>query len=136
MKKKVGLWLLSAVAIACIVYGLTSCSGMGVKQETAYETITISYESVAMMAFPSVKVYIDRREQNGSLVGEPLAKAKANYMAAVALFKKAGNLYVDYISGTPGTDFKLFPMMLRQVAIMLADLSGGSVQANTLTIPK
>ena len=101
------------------------------------ETITISYETVGMIAFPTVLAYLQQRELNGSLTGQALANAKVAYANAKAKYVQAGDMIIQYIQGPQpgGNVMSQVAIMLRQVAILLADLSGGKVVGNQLTIP-
>lgn len=102
-----------------------------------YEAITISYESVGMIAFPTVLAYLQQRELNGSLSGDALVNAKAAYANARTKYIEAGNMIIGFIQApqvNPNV-MSSVALMLRQVAIILADLSGGTVQNNVMTIP-
>jgi len=111
---------------------LTSCAlFQGAKK---METIIISYETLATVAFPTVLVYLQQREKNGSLAGPALDNAKKQYAEARRLAIQAGDMLKAGIGGQPA-NFALVPSLLRQAAIILADLSGGKVQGNELTIP-
>ena len=99
------------------------------------ETVVISYETIATVAFPTVLVYLQQREKNGSLSGDALASAKNRYAEARALIIKAGDILKNGIGGQT-IDASLVPSLLRQAAVILADLSGGNVSGNNLTIPK
>ncbi len=98
------------------------------------ETIIISYETLATVAFPTVLVYLQQREKNGSLSGDSLTNAKKKYAEARKLAIQAGDMLKAGIGGQ-SANFALVPSLLRQAAIILADLSGGSVSGNDLTIP-
>ncbi len=98
------------------------------------ETIVISYETLATVAFPTVLAYLQQREKNGSLAGDALAQAKKQYTQARQLAIQAGDMLKAGISGQ-STSFALVPSLLRQAAIILANLSGGTVSGNDLTIP-
>ncbi len=98
------------------------------------ETIVISYETLATIAFPTVLVYLQQREKNGSLAGDALINAKRKYAEARRLAIQAGDMLKAGIGGQPA-NFALVPSLLRQAAIILADLSGGKVSGDDLTIP-
>jgi hypothetical protein len=101
------------------------------------ETMVISYESIGTIAFPTVLAYLQERERNGSLAGNALVKTKAAYAEAKAQYIKAGDAMISIVqgSGTPITPAAIAGL-LRQVAVMLADLSAGNVSGNTLTVGK
>lgn len=126
MKRKLAI-------IFVLIAFLTSCAwfqGAG-----KMETIVISYETLATVAFPTVLIYLQQRQANGSLSGPALDNAKKKYAEARKLAIQAGDMLKAGIGGQPA-NFALVPSMLRQAAIILADLSGGKVQGNELTIPK
>ncbi len=116
------------------IFMLSACGGTQTIQNRT-ETMVISYETIGTLAFPTVRAYIQQREANGSLVGDKLVLAKAQYNQAVDKFVEAGDLVKNYISFPKTTPIANLPLLLRSVAILLADLSGGSVQGNTLTVP-
>ena len=125
MKRKI-------VSLMVLMVFLTSCAWFqGAKK---MDTIVISYETIATIAFPSVLSYLQQREANGSLSGDPLANAKKQYAEARRLAIQAGDMLKAGIGGQPA-NFALVPSLLRQAAIILADLSGGKVSGNELTIP-
>lgn len=101
------------------------------------ETMVISYESIGTIAFPTVLAYLQERENNGSLAGDALIKAKSTYAEAKKQYIKAGDAMISIVQGT-GTPLTPAAIsgLLRQVAIMLADLSAGNVSGNTLTVGK
>ena len=120
------------VSVVILLAFLTSCAWFqGAKK---METIVISYETLATVAFPTVLVYLQQREINGSLSGDALVNAKKQYAEARRLAIQAGDMLKAGIGGLPA-NFALVPSLLRQVAIILADLSGGKVSGNDLTIP-
>lgn len=99
------------------------------------ETVIISYETLATVAFPTVLTYLQQREKNGSLAGDSLTQAKKQYAQARQLAIQAGDMLKAGIAGQ-SSGFALVPALLRQAAVILADLSGGKVSGNELTIPK
>jgi len=121
-----------------LIWLLVSCAGMQTIQGRT-ETMVISYESIGTIGFPSVLAYLQQREKNGSLIGDALIKAKADYGLARSKFIKAGDATISIVqgTGTPVTPSTI-ALLLREVAIILADLSapaGGQVKGNTLTVP-
>ncbi len=112
---------------------LTSCAWMQTAKGKT-ETIVISYETLATVAFPTVLVYLQQREKNGSLAGTTLINAKKKYADARRMAIQAGDMLKAGIGGQ-SANFALVPSLLRQTAIILADLSGGTVSGNDLTIP-
>ena len=98
------------------------------------ETIVISYETLATVAFPTVLAYLQQREKNQSLTGDALANAKKQYAEARRLTIQAGDMLKAGISGQ-SANYAVVPSLLRQAAVILADLSGGKVSGNELTIP-
>ncbi len=132
----VSFMLIFALIIVLLLNSLpiTGCA-IWQKQGGKTETIVISYETLATVAFPTVLVYLQQREANGSLAGDSLVNAKKKYAEARRLAIQAGDMLKAGIGGqTP--NFALVPSLLRQAAIILADLSGGKVLGNELTIPK
>ncbi len=126
MKKKCSImFFLMMFLVSCALF-------QGAKKT---ETIVISYETIATIAFPCVLSYLQQREANGSLAGEALINAKRKYAEARRLAIQAGDMLKAGIGGQP-VNFALVPSLLRQAAIILADLSEGKVQGNELTIPK
>lgn len=123
-----------AVLPILFCFALTACAGLQTVQSRT-ETIVISYESIATIGFPTVLAYLRQREANGSLAGQELADAKAKYALARQTFIQAGDVLKQYIQGQDPNLLASFPLLLRQVATMLADLGGGSVQGNNLTVP-
>ncbi len=122
------------VSVIILMAFLTSCAFFqSAKGKT--ETIVISYETLATVAFPTVLAYLQQREANGSLAGDSLINAKKKYAEARKLAIQAGDMLKAGIGGQPA-NFVLVPSLLRQAAIILADLSGGKVKGNELTIPK
>lgn len=100
-------------------------------------TVLIGYESVATIAFPTVEAYLERREANGTLSGDNLVKSKATYAQARTQFLGVGDTMSAYIDGKlPASALANIPVILRQVSIFLADLSGGKVEGNKVSIPK
>jgi hypothetical protein len=125
MKKFVNSW----VAMVMAVMFLVSC-GATQTPEAATETMVVGYESTAMVVFPTVVVYCQTREKNGSLTGEQLVQFKASYKTAADMFVKAGDTAKGYIDGTfPPSALSLLPTVMQQIAIILANLSGGPLQA-------
>jgi len=120
------------VGVSILMLFLASCVLFQGKGKT--ETIVISYETLATVAFPTVLVYLQQREKNGSLAGDALVNAKKQYAEARRLTIQAGNMLKAGIGGQ-AANFALVPSLLRQAAIILADLSGGKVSGNDLTIP-
>ena len=98
------------------------------------ETIVISYETLATVAFPTILVYLQQREKNGSLAGDSLATAKKRYAEARGYAIQAGDILKAGIGGQT-TNLAMVPVLLRQAAIILADLSAGQVSGNNLTLP-
>ncbi len=117
-----------------LIVALGACAGTQTIQNRT-ETIVISYESIGTLAFPTVRAYIEQREANKSLSGDALVSAKKTYNDAVDKFDQAGNLIKSYVSAPKTTPIAQLPVLLRSVAVLLANLSGGSVQGNTLIIP-
>ena len=128
MKKKL-------IVLAILVAFCASCA-LFQTATTKTETIVIGYESIAMVAFPTVRTYLVQREANGSLAGQALIDAKVKYALAKEKFIQAGNLLKMAIESPQVVTMQTFTTALQAVAVMLADLSGGSVQGNQLTIPK
>ena len=129
--------LLAVVIITAFVVSFTSCAGWQTPQ-MRMETITISYESVGMVAFPAVLAYLKQREINGSLAGDALAKAKESYREAKAIYIRAGDLLIVFVGGdgqAPQPLMAQVAILLQEVAKILADLSGGKVDGNKLTVP-
>ncbi len=120
------------VSVIILMVFLTSCAWFQGAKKT--ETIVISYETLATVAFPTVLVYLQQREKNVSLAGDALTNAKKKYAEARRLAIQAGDMLKAGIGGQPA-NFALVPSLLRQAAIILADLSGGKVSGNELTIP-
>jgi hypothetical protein len=112
---------------------LTSCAWM-LTAKGKTETIVISYETMATVAFPTVLAYLQQREKNGSLSGDALVGAKKKYNWARELTIQAGDKLKAGIDGQ-AANFALVPSLLRHAAMILADLSGGKVSGNELTIP-
>ncbi len=130
MKKKVSLILVIMMLM------LSSCAILGINiSKGKTETIIISYETLATVAFPTVLAYLQQREANGSLSGPGLINAKKKYAEARKLAIQAGDMLKAGIGGQPA-NFALVPSLLRQAAIILADLSGGKISGNELTVPK
>ncbi len=120
------------VSVMVLMLFLSSCAWFQGAKKT--ETIVISYETLATVAFPTVLVYLQQREKNGSLAGDALINAKRKYAEARRLAIQAGDMLKAGIAGQAGS-YALVPSLLRQAAIILADLSGGTVSGNDLTIP-
>lgn len=121
------------VSIIMLMVFLAGCAWFqNAKGKT--ETIVISYETLATVAFPTVLVYLQQREKNGSLAGDALTNAKKKYAEARKLAIQAGDMLKAGIGGQPA-NFALVPSLLRQAAIILADLNGGKVAGNELTLP-
>ncbi len=122
------------VSVLILMVFLTSCTFFqSAKGKT--ETIIISYETLATVAFPTVLSYLQQREANGSLSGPGLINSKKKYGEARKLAIQAGDMLKAGIGGQ-APNYALVPSLLRQAAIILADLSGGKVSGNELTIPK
>lgn len=121
-----------SLSILVLLLFLASCSWFQGAKKT--ETIVISYETLATVAFPTVLAYLQQREKNQSLTGDALIKAKKQYAEARRLAIQAGDMLKAGISGQTA-NYALVPSLLRQAAIILADLSGGKVSGNELTIP-
>jgi len=133
--KKLALFFGVALILGLLAVGC----GLFETPEARMQTITISYESVGMVAFPTVLAYLQQREINGSLSGDALASAKVAYANARQKYIEAGNLIISYIAGTAptgGNPMAQVAVILRQVAVLLADLSGGKVSGNSMTIPQ
>lgn len=122
-----------SLSLLLVLVLLTSCA-LWQKQGGKTETIVISYETLATVAFPTVLVYLQQREKNGSLAGDALASTKNQYAEARKMTLQAGDMLKAGISGQSGA-YNTVPALLRAAAIILANLSGGSVQGNELTIP-
>jgi hypothetical protein len=126
------------IAVALILGLIVGCAAWQTAQGRM-ETITISFESVGMIAFPTVLAYLQQRELNGSLSGPALEQAKVAYGNARAKYIEAGNFLIEYLNGPPvpaGNYMAQVSVLLRQVAVILADLSGGKVEGQSLTLPK
>ena len=121
-------------ALLVLLTFLASCAWLQTPQGKT-ETIVISYETIATVAFPTVLAYLQQREKNGSLSGDGLKSAKNRYAEARTLAIQAGDVLKKGIAGQT-VDVTLVPSLLRQAAVILADLSGGVVAGNSLTIPK
>lgn len=126
MKRKI-------VGVMVLMVFLVSCAWFQTAKGKT-ETIVISYETMATVAFPTVFAYLQQREANGLLSGDALVGAKKKYNWARDLTIQAGDLLKAGIGGQPA-NFALVPSLLRQAARILADLSGGKVSGNELTIP-
>jgi hypothetical protein len=125
MKKFVNSW----VAMVMVVMFMVSC-GATQTPEAATETVVTGYESVAMVVFPTVVIYCQTREKNGTLTGDQLIQFKASYKTASDMFVKVGDTAKGYIDGTfPPSALALLPTVMQQIAIILANLSGGPLQA-------
>jgi hypothetical protein len=123
------------VALTLVLAFLSACAYFQtVKART--ETMVISYETVGMVAFPTVLAYLQEKEKNGSLSGDALVKAKASYKTAKSIYVKAGNGMIQIIDGKPGVSTADIAVLLRQVAVLLADLGDGKVEGNSLTLTK
>ena len=121
-------------ALLVLLTFLASCAWLQTPQGKT-ETIVISYETIETVAFPTVLAYLQGREKNGSLSGDGLTSAKNRYAEARTLAIQAGDVLKKGIAGQT-VDVTLVPSLLRQAAVILADLSGGVVAGNSLTIPK
>ena len=128
MKRK----FVSVGIIIMLMVFFSSCAWFQGAKKT--ETIVISYETLATVAFPTVLVYLQQREKNGSLSGPALVDAQKKYAEARRLAIQAGDMLKAGISGQ-AAKYALVPSLLRQAAIILADLSGGALSGNELTIP-
>ena len=134
MKRKILLWSFVLAAFICV-----SCAGWDTIQGRT-ETMVISYEAVGTVGFPTVLAYLQQREKNGSLSGDALLNAKAIYKKAREKYIQAGDIMIGVVNGTstPVTPATI-AVLLREVAIMLADLSasdGGKVEGNKLIVPR
>jgi hypothetical protein len=119
-----------------LVMFLAGCAALQTAQGRT-ETMVISYESIGTIAFPVVLGYLQEREKNGSLSGDSLVRAKALYKQAKDTYIHAGDLMILFVQGNGGSITPAnIASLLRQVAIALADLSGGKVAGNTLTVGK
>lgn len=115
---------------------LAGCAGMQTIQGRT-ETMVISYESIGTIAFPTVLAYLQEREKNGTLAGDQLVRSKEVYKKAKESYILAGDSMIKVVEGTGGAITPAtIASLLRQVAIALADLSGGKVSGNTLTVGK
>jgi len=115
------------VALAFVAIGLQSCTNSAGKVDVA-ETIITGYETVTTLGYPTVLVYLKEREKNGSLAADQLAKYKAQYVKARGYGLDAGDVLKAWMSNSQPSALINFPILLRQAAILLADLSGGKVE--------
>jgi hypothetical protein len=121
MKKFVNSW----VAMVMAVMFLVSC-GATQTPEAAAETVVTGYEMIPSTLFASTVIYCQTREKNGTLSGDALVKAKGAYAMAAETFIKAGDPLSGYIDGSfPPSALSLLPTLLNQLAVILANLSGG-----------
>ncbi len=121
------------VSIVILLLLLVSCVLFQGKGKT--ETIVISYETLATVAFPTVLAYLQQKEKNGFLAGDALVNAKKQYAEARRLVIQAGDVLKAGIGGQ-AANYALVPSLLHQAAIILADLGNGSIKGNELTLPK
>ena len=98
---------------------VTSCAGWK-KTEVA----VVTYESTAV-ALKTAYVYLSEREKNGSLSGEPLARAKADYNLARNKFIQAGDMLKKAIESPLAFNQALYQSLLEQAAVAAAQLSKG-----------
>lgn len=124
-------WLCLLVLVAFAIGGCT-----WLQTTKKMEVITIGYESLATVGFPTVLAYLQQRELNGSLIGEELAKAKSIYAQARSKFIQAGDVLQGSILNPSPANLATYQAILREVAILLANLSGGKVEGNQLIVPK
>ncbi len=117
-----------------IIFMLAACAGWQTIQART-ETMVISYETIGTLAFPTVRAYIAQREENGTLKGPTLLDAKKKYNEAVDKFIQAGNVMKSFITTPKGAPTPNLPFLLRSAALLLADITGGNVQGQTLTLP-
>jgi len=122
MKKQI---CLVAALIFALMVGLTGCHNL-VGDLSPTETYVSSYE-IAGAVYPLAKVYLGRLEETQVLVGEKLVAYKASYAKAQGFGVQAGDILKNYIEN-PGTSIIAnYPVLLQQVVIILADLSGGKL---------
>ncbi len=121
-----------------LVFMLTSCAWFQSQTiQTRTETMVVSFETIAFVAFPMAKAFIVEKGDNGQWTGDKLRNAKKTYNLAVDKF----SLIIDASSGViAGTASPLtnLPAILIEVSKLLADATGGTVdtKARTLTLPK
>jgi hypothetical protein len=128
---------LKFIGVALILAAfLAGCAGWQTAKGRT-ETMVISYESIGLIAFPTVLAYVQEREKNGTLAGDALIRSKAVYAQAKKSYIMAGDQMISTVQGTGGgIPPATIAALLRQVAIALADLSGGKVEGQTLTVGK
>ena len=125
-----------ALIIATVLVGCVGCASWQTIQGRT-ETMVISYESIGLIAFPTVLAYCQEREKNGTLAGDALVRSKAVYAEAKKSYVLAGDSMIAIVQGTGGgVTPATIAALLRQVAIALANLSGGKVEGTTLTVGK
>jgi len=95
-------------------------------QVSITETYVSSYE-IAGAVYPLAKVYLARLEETGTLAGDKLAAYKTGYGRAQALGVQAGDVLAKYIDSPSAPLLANYPMLLQEVVIILADLSGGKL---------
>ena len=113
LKRKV-LFLMMGVIL------LAGCAQFGTKTEV----VVVTYESAAAI-MQSTYVYLSEREKNGSLKGDALAKAKADYSLARAKFIQAGDLLKRNIEAPSSSNVQAYQELLNEVARIAASLQGG-----------
>lgn len=124
-----------AVGVIVLAF-LVGCSYFDTIKERT-ETMVISYETIGTIAFPTVLAYLQAREQNGSLAGADLTKAKSIYASAKEKYLRVGDAMIKIVEGQPTPmNQAMIAVLLRETAVLLANLSGGKVEGNTLTVPK
>jgi hypothetical protein len=115
---------------------VASCAGFQTIQQRT-EVMVISFETVGTLAFPTAKAFITQKIANGSWDAPTALKAKQTYNLAAVKFGQVVDAVKASVSGTASPLTNL-PALLTEIAKLLADATGGAVNAsaNTLTLPK
>jgi len=124
-----------AIALSLILLFLVGCAGVDTTLNRT-ETVTVSFENMGLLAFPTAKAFIQQKEVNGQWTGDYLLNAKRTYNLAVDRYSQAIDLMKTSIKG--GVTTPSLSSILIEVAKLLADVTGGTVNTsqNTLTLPK
>ncbi len=116
---------------------LAGCAGVDSTLNRT-ETITVSFENVGLLAFPMAKAFIQQKETNGQWTGDQLLNAKKTYNKAVDRYSQAIDIMKMSIAGGAVTTTSNLSSILIEVSKLLADATGGSMNASqtTVTLPK
>lgn len=125
-----------AFAVPILFLFLLACAGMQTVQQRT-EIMVISFETVGTLAFPTAKAFILQKEVNASWDAAMVNKAKKTYNLAADKFAQVVDAVKGSVAGT-ATPLTNLPFLLTEIAKLLADATGGSVNttANTLTLPR